>query len=57
MTAFMMPGGDERLVSQVIPMGRPGRPSDIVGTVVYLASAASGFTTGALITVDGGTVL
>ena len=57
MTAFMMPGGDERLVSQAIPMRRPGRASDMVGTVVYLASAASGFTTGAIITVDGGSSL
>jgi NAD(P)-dependent dehydrogenase (short-subunit alcohol dehydrogenase family) len=57
MTAFMMPGGDESLVSQGIPMGRPGRPSDIVGTVVYLASTASAFTTGAIIKVDGGSAL
>jgi NAD(P)-dependent dehydrogenase (short-subunit alcohol dehydrogenase family) len=57
MTAFMMPGGDDRMVSQAIPMGRPGRASDIVGTVVYLASAASGFTTGSIIKVDGGSAL
>jgi NAD(P)-dependent dehydrogenase (short-subunit alcohol dehydrogenase family) len=57
MTAFMMPGGDESLVSQAIPMGRAGRPSDMVGTVVYLASAASAFTTGAIIKVDGGSAL
>lgn len=57
MTAFLMPGGNEQLVNQVIPMGRPGRPSDIVGTVVYLASAASGFTTGSIIKVDGGSAL
>src|SRR5213078_256253 len=37
MTAFMLPGGDESLVRQAIPMGRAGRPSDMVGTVVYLA--------------------
>jgi NAD(P)-dependent dehydrogenase (short-subunit alcohol dehydrogenase family) len=57
MTAFMMPGGSDQLVSQAIPMGRAGRPSDIVGTVVYLASAASGFTTGSIIKVDGGSAL
>ncbi|MDQ7903805.1 SDR family oxidoreductase [Phytohabitans sp. ZYX-F-186] len=33
---------------------RGGQPEEIVGTVLYLASAASSFTTGALITVDGG---
>lgn len=34
--------------------GRPGRPSEIVTTALYLASAASSYTTGALIRVDGG---
>jgi len=57
MTAFMMPGGSDELVSQAIPMGRAGRPSDIVGTVVYLASAASGFTTGSINKVYGGSAL
>lgn len=57
MTAFMMPGGDSSLVSQAIPMRRAGRPDDIVGTVVYLASRAGAFTTGALIKVDGGSAL
>jgi NAD(P)-dependent dehydrogenase (short-subunit alcohol dehydrogenase family) len=57
MTAFMMPGGDDSGVSQFIPMGRPGRPSDIVGTVIYLASQAGAFTTGATIKVDGGSAL
>lgn len=57
MTAFTMPGGDTSLVSQAIPAGRVGKPSDIVGTVVYLASAAGAFTTGATIKVDGGSAL
>jgi NAD(P)-dependent dehydrogenase (short-subunit alcohol dehydrogenase family) len=57
MTAFIMPGGDDSAVSQAIPMGRVGRASDIVGTVIYLASAASAFTTGAIIKVDGGSAL
>ena len=57
MTAFMMPGGDDSLVSQGIPMGRTGRAQDIVGAAVYFASAASGFTTGAILKVDGGSAL
>ena len=52
-----MPGGDTSMVSKVIPMGRPGQPSDIVGAVVYLASAASAFATGSLIRLDGGSAL
>ena len=57
MTAFMMPGGDESIVSSVIPIGRPGRASDMVGTVQYLSSQAGAFTTGAIITLDGGSAL
>ncbi|WP_116996929.1 SDR family NAD(P)-dependent oxidoreductase [Desertimonas flava] len=36
------------------PLQRLGRPSEIVGTALYLASDESSFTTGAVITVDGG---
>ncbi|MFI5309272.1 MAG: SDR family NAD(P)-dependent oxidoreductase [Polyangiales bacterium] len=57
MTAFMLPGGDDSGVSQAIPMRRAGRPADMVGTVVYLASAASGFATGTIIKLDGGSAL
>ena len=57
MTAFLMPGGDTSAVAQAVPMGRTGQPGDIVGTIVYLASRAGSFTTGALIKVDGGSAL
>lgn len=37
-----------------IPAGRWGRPSDLAGVTIFLASAASDYVHGALIVVDGG---
>lgn len=39
------------------PAGRIGEPNDLAGAVVYLASEASDFVTGHLLTVDGGFTL
>lgn len=47
----------EKFASQAkrdIPMQRGGRPEEIVGAALYLASDAASFTTGAIIPVDGG---
>jgi NAD(P)-dependent dehydrogenase (short-subunit alcohol dehydrogenase family) len=40
--------------AQRFALRRIGEPEEIVGTALYLASDASSFTTGAIITVDGG---
>jgi len=38
----------------VIPLGRPGVPSDVAGAAVLLASDAGAYTTGQTLVVDGG---
>jgi 2-deoxy-D-gluconate 3-dehydrogenase len=37
-----------------IPAGRWGDPEDLAGAVVYLASSASDYVSGTLLTIDGG---
>lgn len=46
--------GYAEAVSGVTPMERWGNPAELVGTLIYLASDASSFTTGQVIHVDGG---
>lgn len=41
-------------IVQPIALGRVGRPEEIVGAAVYFISDASSYTTGSLMTVDGG---
>jgi NAD(P)-dependent dehydrogenase (short-subunit alcohol dehydrogenase family) len=43
-----------REIIDTIPMGRMGKPEDIVGAAVYLASDAASFVTGQTLYVDGG---
>ena len=43
-----------RSVLDSIPMGRVGRPEDVVGAVLFLASDAAAFITGDSLRVDGG---
>ena len=38
-----------------IPLGRGGEPEEVVGAALYFASAASSYTTGAVLKIDGGT--
>jgi NAD(P)-dependent dehydrogenase (short-subunit alcohol dehydrogenase family) len=44
----------ERMAERAIPLRRGGRPHEIVGAAVYLASDASSYVTGSAITLDGG---
>ena len=45
----------EKRAKANLALGRGGRPQEIVGAALYLASERSSFTTGTLIRVDGGT--
>jgi gluconate 5-dehydrogenase len=46
----------DAFVRRRVPAGRWGDPTDMVGTAVYLASAASDFVTGQILYLDGGTL-
>jgi NAD(P)-dependent dehydrogenase (short-subunit alcohol dehydrogenase family) len=44
----------EKAILRHTPMGRYGKPEELIGAVLWLASDASSFVTGAEISVDGG---
>jgi NAD(P)-dependent dehydrogenase (short-subunit alcohol dehydrogenase family) len=45
---------DRAAILSRIPLGRPGRPEDVEGIMVYLASDESCYATGSMFRVDGG---
>lgn len=53
MTAQIMKKMGKKIIKNT-PLKRAGRPEDMTGIAIYLASAASSFVTGAIIPVDGG---
>ena len=44
----------DRVVKQIVPMGRQGTPDEIAPMVVYLASDGSTYMTGQALVIDGG---
>jgi NAD(P)-dependent dehydrogenase (short-subunit alcohol dehydrogenase family) len=55
MSAFILENPEiAEIATATIPLKRIGRPEEIGGTAVYLASRAGGYTTGAVLVVDGG---
>jgi NAD(P)-dependent dehydrogenase (short-subunit alcohol dehydrogenase family) len=55
MMAYVLDDPDTReLVEQNVPLGRIGRPDDVAGLTLFLASRAGAYVTGAVIPLDGG---
>jgi NAD(P)-dependent dehydrogenase (short-subunit alcohol dehydrogenase family) len=55
MMAFVLDDPEAReLVEQSVPLGRIGRPDDVAGLTLFLASRAGAYMTGAVIPLDGG---
>ncbi|MFD9283890.1 SDR family NAD(P)-dependent oxidoreductase [Streptomyces mirabilis] len=55
--AYLATPGMRASMEALIPAGRLGRPEDLTGPVLFLASAESAFVTGQVLYVDGGRTL
>jgi 3-oxoacyl-[acyl-carrier protein] reductase len=55
MTELLDANHKEQIVRRT-PLGRLGRPDDVVGTLLFLLSPASAFITGQTIVIDGGII-
>lgn len=47
----------KKIIEQTLPLKRLGEPEELVGSVIFFASGASDFITGAVLVVDGGQIL
>jgi NAD(P)-dependent dehydrogenase (short-subunit alcohol dehydrogenase family) len=54
LTEFWREDSRDRQILERTPMGRWGRPEEMAGTALYLASESASFVTGITIPVDGG---
>jgi len=45
------------MISAGVPLGRVGQVGDLTGLILFLASPASDYMTGAHISIDGGSTL
>ncbi|WP_163596124.1 SDR family NAD(P)-dependent oxidoreductase, partial [Klebsiella pneumoniae] len=56
LTHYLEAAGDDvqRMAAMAIPMRRIGSVADVANAVLWLSSPASGFTSGAVLPVDGG---
>lgn len=57
MTSFLLDDGGREDLAGIVPLGRIGRPEDLAGVTLFLASRAGAYLTGTVVTVDGGVTL
>jgi D-sorbitol dehydrogenase (acceptor) len=53
----LQPGEKKIAVGKAVPLGYMGRPDDVAGAAVFLASAEAGYITAQTLNVDGGNVM
>jgi D-sorbitol dehydrogenase (acceptor) len=53
----LQPGEKKIAVGQAVPLGRMGRPEDLAGAAVFLASDEAAYITAQTLNVDGGNVM